>query len=192
MTVQDTDSILVQNLVGHTVGFKDEDTHRRIVFQPYEKKHLTADLLRRLNYSYGGGVLLREILSVKNTELAREFGVPADQLEYNWTKEDVDKVLTTGTLDELLDALDFGPDGIKELIVDRAVELKLNDMRKREAILEKTGQDITQKINLKDQLEEALAADSTTEEAKPTQRRHTTKAAGSATSTRRVQKKNEA
>jgi hypothetical protein len=51
--------------------------------------------------------------------------------------------LLEGTLDELLDALDFGPTGIKELIVSRAVALDLPDVHKREAIQEKTGANIT-------------------------------------------------
>lgn len=156
--VKDEDLVQVQNLVDHTVVFKDEDTHRRIVFNAYEPKKLTAGILRRLYYSHGGEILLRNYLSVKNAELAKEFGVSEDTIEYNWTQKDVDAVLTTGSLDELKDALDFGPDGIKDLIVDRAIALRIDNVSKRQAIKEKTGSDITTMIDLKDKVEAVEAA----------------------------------
>lgn len=159
--VKDDDLVQVQNLVDHTVVFKDEDTHRRIVFNAHEPKKLNAGVLRRLYYSHGGEVLLRNYLSVKNADLAKEFGVSEDTIEYNWTQEDVDKVLTTGSLDELKDALDFGPDGIKDLIIDRAIALKIDNVSKRQAIKEKTGSDITTMIDLKDKVE-ATNAETTT------------------------------
>ena len=58
MSVADTQLVQVRNLVDHSVVFKDEDTHRRIVFNPFETKKLEADMLRRLNYSHGGNILL--------------------------------------------------------------------------------------------------------------------------------------
>ena len=149
-------TVRVRSLVNHKVVFKDEDTHRRIVFNPYEIKVLPVDMLRRLNYSHGGAVLLRNYLSVEDDELAREFGVPEDMVEYKWTREDVDKCLQSGSIDELLDALDFGPEGIKETIVSRAIELKINDVSKREAITNKTGRNIDSIINLKEQYDKAM------------------------------------
>ena len=50
--------------------------------------------------------------------------------EYSWTQQDVDNVLLTGSLDALKDALEFGPEGIRQLIVDRAVELHVPDNNK--------------------------------------------------------------
>lgn len=182
--ISDDTLVQVQNLVDHTVGFKDEDTHRRVIFQAYEPKKLPAGILRRLNFSYGGTILLRHFLSVQNDELAREFGVSPDTIEYKWTKNDVDRVLTTGSLPELEDALDFGPEGIKDLIVDRAVELKIDNVSKRQVIKEHTGRDIDSMIKLKEQYE---ANNGQPEETQPKTRRVNTKATGEeAPSGRRV------
>lgn len=150
----DATLIEVRNLMGCTVGFKDEDTRRRIVFNPYEVKKLPYDMLRRLNYSHGGNKLLNEYLCVKNAKVAREFGVTQDLLEheYNWTEKDVLKLLATGSLDELRDALDFAPEGIRTMIVDKAVETKVNSVAKRQIIQEKTGMDINAKIRLQEEL----------------------------------------
>lgn len=150
--VSDSTVVEVQNLADYTVVFVDDDTHRRFTFQPFEKKKVAAEVLRRLNYSYGGSVLLKNFLSVKNSDLAREFGVDDDTIEYTWTEKDVDRLLGSGSIDELKDALEFGPEGIKDLIVDKAIKERLNDMQKREAIKEMTGKDINNMIALQEQL----------------------------------------
>lgn len=184
MTVQDTDMIKIRNIMDHMVVFKDEETHRRIVFQPYEEKKISADILRRLNYSHGGGVLLRNYLCVENDELAREFGVSPDTIEYKWTRKDIDNCLLNESLDCLLDALDFGPEGIKDMIVQRAADLQLNDIAKRNAITEKTGSDINSIINLKKQYNEALNRTDEYNEENVTSRRRRVR--GEETSGRRV------
>ena len=46
----------------------------------------------------------------------------------------------------LLDALDFAPEGIIDLIEKRAIELELPNMNKRKAIMNKTGVNITKSI----------------------------------------------
>ena len=188
MTVGDKELIQVQNLTDHSVGFVDEDTRRRIVFHGREIKKLPAEILRRLNFSHGGSVLLTEYLSVKNEELAREFGVQDDTIEYNWGVEDVDKLLATGSEDALKDALDFAPEVIKELIVERAVVTKLNNISKREIIFEMTGQDVTSKIRNKEEYEKAM--DLPVEQAAPAKRR-VSAAESSATKGRRVQQEQE-
>lgn len=151
MTVQDNKVITVRNLMNHTVGYKIEEDHIRRMFSPYEKKQIKAGEIRKACYQYGCKILFNDFLSIQDKELAFEIGVPEDAVEYWWTQEDVDRMLTQGSMDELLDALDFAPKGIKDMIVDRAVELKLNDMNKREAIQTHTGFNITAMINLKEQ-----------------------------------------
>jgi hypothetical protein len=65
------------------------------------------------------------------------------QPEYYYSVDDVIQLLLHGSTDQSLDALDFGGDGVKSLIKDKAVELNLNDVRKREIIQEKTGFNVT-------------------------------------------------
>ena len=104
--------------------------------------------MRQLNYSKGGSRLLKEFLSVKNKDLAEEFNVSSDSFEheYNWSIEDVDNMLLNGSEDALKDALDFAPEGIIDLVVQRTVELKLNDVNKRQIISDKTGKDVNNMI----------------------------------------------
>lgn len=185
MEIADSTYVKVRNLADHTVAFTDEDTHRRFSFQPYEEKNIKAEVLRRLNYRYGGSVLLRDYLSVGSPNLAREFGIdPEETIEYSWTEKDVNKLLSSGSLDQLKDALDFGPEGICDLIIDRAVATKLNDVDKRKVIKEMTGADITSMIDLQAQADAKLEKPA----AKTTKTRRASTKSSTGTSGRRSNK----
>ena len=68
---------------------------------------------------------------------------------YHYSENDVKALLTTGSLDQFLDCLDFAPPVIIDMIKDMAVTLPLNDMAKREAIKNKIGFDVTKAIEIK-------------------------------------------
>lgn len=70
--------------------------------------------------------------------------------------EDIDRVLETGSTDELADALDFAPLGIVETLVSRATKLKIPNMNKRKLIQEMTGKDVNKMIAYKELLEEPV------------------------------------
>ena len=70
------------------------------------------------------------------------------QPEYGYTIEDITKLMEKGSLNEFLDCLDFAPEGVLNNIKDLAISLPLNDMSKRQAILEKLGFDVTNAIEL--------------------------------------------
>lgn len=155
-TVTDSTNIRVKNLVNYKVGYTvDEDNVNR-QFEPYEIKQIRAGELRKLNYTRGGHVMLTQYLSVMNRDLANEFGIDDDSFdnEYNWDAEKVDSVLTKEPIEVLQDALDFGPIGIKELIKDRAIELKIDSMDKRQAISEALGVDLNSMIDIQKMKEE--------------------------------------
>jgi len=61
----------------------------------------------------------------------------APEQEYFYTKEDIEQLMKEGSLEEFLDCLDFAPEGVLEAIKTLSVELPLNDVAKRKAILEK-------------------------------------------------------
>ena len=63
--------------------------------------------------------------------------------EYYYTDKEVKELLLNGSTDELLDAIDFGPEGTKSLIKKWAVELPVNDVKKREIIKDKLYLDVT-------------------------------------------------
>lgn len=175
--VKDTDIIEVRNLTDSFVGYITMEGVRR-VFPAKAVMKVEAKELRSLNYDFGGHVLLTEYLHVDNPELAKEFGISEDAVEYNWTIEDIKRALTTDPIEVLLDALDFAPEGIKSTIVDQAVELEIKDVSKREAIKEALGYDITAMINNKHKSEEASSEEtsaSTRRVATPTKQRRVVK-----------------
>lgn len=155
MAVNDNTMVEVRNLVDHKVVYKIPEDNIRREFTGFEVKKIAAGELRKLNYQYGGRVLLRQYLNVRNSTLAKEFGIDCDELiEYNWTKEDVDKALLSDPIEVLMDALDFAPQGIIDLIKDRAIELRITDLAKRKAIMDATGCNITNTIEMLEATEE--------------------------------------
>lgn len=116
-------------------------------FYPGETKEVTFEELQKLSYQPGGMYLLENYLVIDNEE-ARAALIGEVELEYTYTEEDVKNLLLNGSLDELLDCLDFAPIGVIGLVKDLAVKLEINDLSKRNAILEKTGLDITKAIEI--------------------------------------------
>jgi len=118
------------------------------VFQPNEVKEVTLGELIKLSYEPGGMDLLRNNFILNNKE-AINMILGEVEPEYNYTPADIKNLLLNGSLDELLDCLDFAPEGVIEIVKDLAVELPLNDVAKREAILNKTGFNVTNAIEIK-------------------------------------------
>lgn len=136
------------------------------VFQPNEIKEVTLEELIKLSYEPGGMSLLKNNFVLNNKE-AIKIILGQVEPEYNYTPADVKNLLLNGSLDELLDCLDFAPEGVIELVKTLAVELPLNDVAKREAILEKTNFNVTNAIQIKKDTE----ADMPQAAAAPTKRR---------------------
>lgn len=114
-----------------------EDGTRR-TFQPGEIKTISANELRKLSYLPGGSSLIANFLQITSEEFINDLGIHIE-LEYNYSEEDVRNLLLRGSLDELLDCLDYAPLGVIDLVKSMAVSLPLNDLTKRKAIEEKLG-----------------------------------------------------
>lgn len=141
------DLVKVQNRDNGSVGYTIPDLnnlHR--TYQPNETKNITMDELRKLSYVPGGMEILRNYLVILDDE-AREEILSDVEPEYYLTKDGVKQLLLEGSLDALLDCLDFAPSGVIDLVKDVAVEIELNDVKKRDAILNKTGFNVTNAIN---------------------------------------------
>lgn len=147
---------------GRVVYTIPEMNNLRREFAPGEVKEITCGELEALCYLPGGVVLVRDYLQL--TEKALEELQITVEPEYNMSEQDIINLLQTGTLDEFLDALDFAPDGVVDLIKKFAVNLPLNDVAKREALMKKTGFDVAKaiEINRLDKEDEPAAADTTT------------------------------
>ena len=82
---------------------------------------------------------------IEEVKATKELNIHTEP-EYFMTEADVINMLQNGSVDELKDALDFAPTGVVQIIKDQAVALPIYDMRKRQAILEMTGFDVTSAI----------------------------------------------
>lgn len=121
-------------------------------FMPGETKEITMEELRKLSYVPGGKVMLNNFLLVHNEEAVSEL-LNEVQPEYYYTEADVKDLLLNGSLDALKDCLDYAPQGTLDLVKKLAVELELNDVRKREAIKNMIHFDVTRAIEIKKEVE---------------------------------------
>lgn len=140
--------IKVMNRDNGTVGYTVPDLgnlHRN--FQPGEIKEVTMEELRKLSYLPGGKNLIQNYLLIQNKEALTEL-LPSVEPEYFYTEEEVKQLLLNGTQDQFMDCLDFAPEGVIELVKKFAVELEINDLAKRKAILDKTGFNVSKAIQI--------------------------------------------
>lgn len=119
------------------------------VYQSGEVKEVSFKELQQLSYIPGGKELLEESLVILENDQAIKELLGQVEPEYSYTQKDVKRLLTEGSLDEFLDCLDFAPEGVKDLIKTLAVDLPLNDVKKRQAIQQKLGFNIDSAIRIK-------------------------------------------
>lgn len=143
--LDDEDIVTVRNRSNALVGYEIPELRINRNFTKNEVKKIKMGELRQLSYISGGQAILNNYLVIENSTAVEEL-IPNAEPEYHYTEADVRKILLTGSIDELLDTFDFGPEGIKDIIKDIAVKEQLNDVKKREIIKEKTGFDVTKAI----------------------------------------------
>lgn len=114
----------------------------------------------------GGETLLREYLIIMDDEAVKiVFDEEEMAPEYHYTEKEVDFLLYEGKLEQLLDALDYAPQGVLNLIKKKAIEKKPDTTAKVDALNEKF------KFNLNTVIANAGADDSQDVEIDKTQRR---------------------
>jgi hypothetical protein len=146
--LQNTDKVLVENRGNAIVCYKIPESNYSRRFVANEKKEIPMGELRAAVQVPGTFAVIQDDLIIHSEEAVKEL-FPNAEPEYFYGVKEVDELLLRGSLDQLKDALDFAPDGVIALIQDRAVELKLNDMSKREAIWDQTGFNVTKAIEIK-------------------------------------------
>lgn len=147
--------ITVTNRDNGTVGYTIPDLnnlHRN--YQAKEKKSITMEELRKLSYIPGGLYLLRNCLVLDNKEAIQELLGDVEP-EYFYSEAEIKQLLKTGSLAQLEDCLDFAPKGVIDLVKSIAVETELNDINKRQVILNKTGFNVTKAIEINRETAEA-------------------------------------
>ena len=130
----------VKNRSAGVATYKIPEMGVRRTFSPGEVKKISAEELEKLTYRPGGMALLANFLQIMEPEAIAKVGLNP-QPEYFMSEQDIAKMMTTGSLDEFLDCLDFAPPGVIDLVKKLSVSLPLGDINKRKALKEKTGFD---------------------------------------------------
>lgn len=117
-----------------------EDGIRRS-FAPGETKEVSYEELEKLTFQAGGMAILTNYLQIQDMETIKSFNMRVEP-EYHMNEADVANLIRTGSLDAFLDALDFSPVAVIDLIKKLSIEIPLTDMQKRKALKEKTGFDV--------------------------------------------------
>lgn len=151
--------IKVTNRDNGTVGYMIPDLNNRPRdFRPNETKEITFEELRALLSLPGGSYLLHNCFTLDNAEAVQEL-LGEVEPEYFYTEEKVKDLLVNGSIEELEDCLNFAPDGVIEIIKKHAVDIELNDVRKRDLICEKTELNVNKAIELNKMTKLALEAE---------------------------------
>ena len=150
--------INVKNRSAGNVVYSVPDLKVRRDFLPGEIKKIDEDELTQLSYSQGGRLLITQYLQILDEPARKEINGPVEP-EYNFSDEDVKNLILTGSLDSFLDALDFAPIGVIDLIKKYAVTLPMADVRKMNAMKDKLGFDVMSAIkNTEPDEDEKVAA----------------------------------
>lgn len=129
----------------YTIPELGDKRNIRREFAPHETKKIDLEELKALTFIPGGMKMLKNYLQILDKKVQVELGLRPEP-EYNMSEEDIKNLLKNGSLDSFLDCLDFAPPGVIDLIKQYAVQMPLNDSQKREAILSKTGFDVSKAL----------------------------------------------
>lgn len=147
----------VKNRSSSMVVYRIPETNLRREFAPGETKRLPFGELEKLTYQPGGRELLENFLQILEEDVTNNLNVKRD-IEYDMSEEHIKQLLLRGSLDAFLDALDFAPIGVLDLIKDLSVKLPLTDLNKRKALRDKTGFDVDKALaHLEEEKNEAKA-----------------------------------
>ena len=135
------DTYIVKNRSASTVVYNIPEDRIRRSFAPGEAKRISADELRKLGFQPGGIALMEQYLQVFEDAVRQELNLRTEP-EYDLQEAQIIDLIKTGPLDAFLDALDYAPAGVIELIKKYSCELPITDMAKRRALKEKTGFDV--------------------------------------------------
>lgn len=165
-----TDNVLdrivnVKNRGTSEAGYTLPDSGIRRNWTPGEiKKNIPVSELEQATYIPGGFKLIQKYLLINDKEVCDYLGLETEP-EYFYDEAEIKTLLSSGTIDQFLDCLDFAPGGVLDLIKKIAVEINLNDINKRQAIKDKLEFDVTAAIA------NAQYANSTDEEAETNKKR---------------------
>lgn len=128
-------------------------------YEPGETKRIKYEELEGLSFIPGGMELIRDYLLIRDEEVRNDIMGEVEP-EYNMTEQQVRDLITSGSMDEWLDALDFAPEGVIDLIKNLSVAIPLSDTNKMKAFQEKKGVNLERMIRARqEELADAEASD---------------------------------
>ena len=136
----------VKNRSTSTVVYRIPEMNIRREWQPGESKRISFEEIEKLSYQPGGRTLMANFLQIKEEAATAAFNIDR-QPEYDMSEQQVADLIRYGSLDAFLDALDFAPLGVIDLIKQLSVQLPISDPQKRDALLKKTGFDVDKAIS---------------------------------------------
>lgn len=131
----------VKNRSSSVVVYRIPESNLRREFAPGETKRIPFGELEKLTYQQGGREMLEQFLQIVDEAVTSDLNVHRE-VEYDMSEAQVAELLRSGSLNAFLDALDFAPIGVIDLIKVMAIKLPLTDLNKRKALKEKTGFDV--------------------------------------------------
>lgn len=103
-----------------TVGYALDDPKVNRSWQPGELKIVSFHELYQLSNTAGGQSILLNYLQIRDQKVREALQLPLEP-EYLYTEEDAKKLAQTGSEDQILDALEFGPVGLASMIRHYAI-----------------------------------------------------------------------
>ena len=131
----------VKNRSSSVVVYRIPESNLRREFAPGETKKIPFGELEKLTYQQGGREMLEQFLQIVDEAVTQDLNVHRE-VEYDMSESQIKDLLLTGSIDAFLDALDFAPMGVIDLIKSLSVSLPLTDFNKRKILKEKTGFDV--------------------------------------------------
>ena len=131
----------VKNRSSSVVVYRIPESNLRREFAPGETKKIPFGELEKLTYQQGGREMLEQFLQIVDEAVTQDLNVHRE-VEYDMSENQIKELLLTGSIDAFLDALDFAPMGVIDLIKSLSVSLPLTDFNKRKILKEKTGFDV--------------------------------------------------
>lgn len=131
----------VKNRSAGMVVYNIPELNVRRQFQPGEVKRISHNELEALSFRPGGKEIIANYLQVRNAEVLQELNIHTE-MEYFMDRDQVIELIKSGSEDQWLDALNFAPAGVIELMKQLSVEIPLADYNKRQILKEKLGFDV--------------------------------------------------
>lgn len=131
----------VKNRGASLVVYKIPEDGIRREFKPGQTLQISSEELEKLTYQPGGVTILSQFLQIQDPVAIQQLHVKTEP-EYYMSERDVYNLIVKDSLDAFLDALDFAPIGVVDLIKKMSIDIPMTDIKKRKALKEKTGFDV--------------------------------------------------